>query len=137
MTVSQNSAAHAHSDHRHWKSDAECWLNDIQNWRMEHSAAIVQLQAALSRVNEHGQALDEHDDSVKSLVGGLEHHEKALAESLQDGSSASLDEVRGDQHTKQADLHCHQQDAHERIKKHHHQAMATVAMLTKALQEPV
>ncbi|WP_442510282.1 hypothetical protein SH528x_001894 [Novipirellula sp. SH528] len=135
MTISVNSAAQSHADHRHWKSDVECWSEDIQNWRMEHCAAIVQLQEAVKRINEHGKALDEHANAVASLETSLKAHEKNLAASLQNGSDAALDDRMNDQHAKQTELHLCQQNAHERMKKHHHQAIAKVAMLKHALEE--
>ncbi|WP_144058157.1 hypothetical protein [Novipirellula maiorica] len=134
MTISENSAAESHADHRHWKRDVECWNEDIQNWRMEHCAAIVQLQEAVDRINEHGKALDEHANAVASLETSLGAHEKNLAASLQIGSDAAIDDRMNDQHAKQSELHLCQQNAHERMKKYHHQAMAKVAMLKNALE---
>ncbi|QDT12718.1 hypothetical protein [Planctomycetes bacterium K23_9] len=137
MTISLKTAAESHADHRHWHSDVECWKDDIENWRAEHSTAVAQLQEALRQINEHGASLDQHADSVASLEGRLEYHEKNLAASLQNGSNTELDEMLSDQHAKQLDVHQRQHESHERIKKHHHTAMAQVAILKAALEAPM
>jgi chromosome segregation ATPase len=134
MNISVKSAAESHADHRHWHSDVECWKDDIENWRAEHSAAIVQLQQALEQINENRASLDQHADAVASLERGLEYHEKHLAASLQSGSETELDKILSDRHAMQAGLYQRQREAHERIKKHHHTAMAQVAILKAALE---
>ena len=137
MTVKTKSAAQSHADHRHWQSDVACWQDDIQNWRTEHANALVQLQETLQRIKEHGECLENHAKSLMALEEGLEHHEKSLAASLKDDAETVAGDPLNTQHTKQAELHQHQQDAHERIKKHHHTAMAQVAILKAALEAAV
>tara|TARA_R110002111_G_scaffold223541_1_gene285435 strand:- start:243 stop:767 length:525 start_codon:yes stop_codon:yes gene_type:complete len=135
MSSQLNTATQSHADHRHWQSDIACWNDDIENWRAEHSHAIIQLQEALSRINEHGQCLDEHAQSVAGLRDSLEYHEKHIAASLQKDTNTPIDDALNDHHKQESELHDKQRDAHERMKKHHHQAMAKVAMLAKALEE--
>ncbi|TWU46879.1 hypothetical protein [Rubripirellula reticaptiva] len=135
MSTKLETATQFHADHRHWQSDIACWNDDIESWRSEHSHAIVQLQAALRQINEHGQCVNDHADSIASLESGLEHHEKSLAADLQNESTAGLDKTQCEHHQREADLHARQRAAHERMKKHHHQAMAKVAMVASALEE--
>jgi hypothetical protein len=64
----------------------------------------------------------------------IDYHEKTLRESLRGGSDPALDDALVERHEEQSSAIAAQRDAHERIKKHHHTAMAQVAILKAAFE---
>ena len=81
----------------------------------------------------HEKTLNDHAESVKLIEASTESHEKNLAKSLRDGADSDLDDSLLGRHTENTSKFAKQREAHERIKKHHHLAMAHVATLNQAL----
>ena len=134
MTQKVISAPQLHADHRHWKNDISMWQDDIEQWRSQHATAQETLEQIASMIADHAKSLEEHADKLQALVNGLEYHEQILSESLRGGSDADLDDSLLERHEEQASTITNQRDAHERIKTHHHIAMAHVATLKAALE---
>ncbi|TWU43483.1 hypothetical protein Q31b_25240 [Novipirellula aureliae] len=134
MTTITSAIAQSHADHRYWQNDLDTWADDVANWKSEQSDALKELKKIADEIYEHGESLDEHNEKIATLASALHAHEKALAECLKSGIEGDMDADLNAHHEKQAVDHAHQREAHERIKKHHHQAMAQVAILRAAME---
>ncbi len=134
MNHKSESPAELHADHRLWQSELTTWQFDIQEWQSEHAAGREELKKIIELLRQHEKALSEHEDAVEAIGAGLEFHEKNLAASLRDRAHPCLDNVLLREHGEEADKFARQRAAHERIKKHHHIAMAHVASLKHALE---
>jgi hypothetical protein len=134
MNQKVESPAELHADHRTWQSDISMWNFDLEQWRSEHAAALKQLQEITELIQRHEKMLKEHEQSVEMIEAGLEFHEKNLAKSLQSGAESDVDDALVERHTEEAGKFAKQREAHERIKKHHHIAMAHVASLKRELE---
>ncbi|MGB7347236.1 MAG: hypothetical protein WBD20_23640 [Pirellulaceae bacterium] len=134
MTTSLKSVAQAHADHRYWQSDLDMWAEDVVYWKGEQADALQELQQIAAEIREHGKALDDHNEKIVTLGTGLHAHEKELAAFMQTGVEGGMHEEFGSYHDRHAADHAQQRQAHERIKKHHHRAMAQVAILKAAME---
>ena len=134
MNSSLKSLAQSHADHRYWQSELNMWVEDVANWKAEQSDALTELKQIEEEISEHGEALDEHNEKTILLGTGLHAHEKEIAECLKTGVVGEMHEEYCSYHDRQASEQARQRDAHERIKKHHHQVMAQIAMLKAALE---
>ncbi len=123
-----------HADHRHWKNDVSMWQDDIEQWRSQHTTALKTLEQVAAMIAEHGESVDEHAEKLEAIVNSLDYHEQVLSESLRGGSDPNLDDALLERHEEQAATLEKHRDAHERIKRHHHTAMAQVATLKAALE---
>jgi len=126
--------AELHADHRHWQSDISMWKFDIQEWRAEHANALKEVEKIAELIRLHEETLNDHADTVETIEASLEFHEKNLAASLQDHADSDLDDALLGGHVEESKKFDSQRKAHERIKKHHHVAMAQVAALKHALE---
>jgi len=126
--------ADLHADHRQWQSDISMWQFDIKEWRSEHATALEELAKITELIELHETTLNEHADSVGTIETAMEFHEKTLAASIHDHADSDLDDALLGGHAKEAEKIAKQREAHERIKKHHHIAMAHVASLKRALE---
>ncbi|QEG22480.1 hypothetical protein [Mariniblastus fucicola] len=134
MTQKVESPAELHADHRHWQSDISMWKFDIQEWRSEHESALEQIEQIAELIRLHQKALNDHADTVEAIEGGLEFHEQNLAASLRDHADSDLDDALLGGHAEESKKFESQRKAHERIKKHHHVAMAHVTALKHSLE---
>ncbi len=136
MNQKLESPAELHADHRVWKSDISMWNFDLKQWRTEQAAALKELQQITELIQSHEKTLTEHEESVEMIEAGLDFHEKNLAESLHSGgdSDSDLDDALVERHNEEASKLAKQREAHERIKKHHHVAMAQITSLKTELE---
>ena len=134
MNTSLKSVAQSHADHRYWQSELEMWREDVANWKHEQADALVELEQIANEIRENAKSLDEHDEKVIVLGTGLRAHEKELAELVKTGVETDMHDDFCSYHQRHSADHARQREAHERIKKHHHRAMAQVAMLKAAME---
>ncbi len=137
MTENMTCAIEMHSDHRHWNSELAMWKEDITNWRSEHAIALDLLLQAKTMITSHEACLDAHQEKMSEVSKAIQCHEKTLAASLRGGAESDRNNVLNDKHESHLQTMITQHDAHERIKKHHHTAMAKVELLLKALEAPM
>ena len=123
-----------HADHRHWKSEISMWREDIAYWRAEHETALECLKEITTIIRDHAEGLQQHEHKLTVIDNAVDYHEKMLKESLRGGSDPDLDDALAERHEEQTNAIATQREAHERIKKHHHVAMAQVAILKAALE---
>jgi chromosome segregation ATPase len=134
MVTSLKSIAESHADHRYWQSELDMWTVDIANWKSEQADALIELKRIADEIYEQGKCLDEHGKSIASLRSGLQAHEEALADLLETGVEGDVVQELSAHHSKHAANHAQRKEVHERIKKHHHRAMAQVAMLKATME---
>ena len=133
MTLKTESPAELHADHRNWKSNISMWRFDLEQWRSEHESALKQVEQIAEAIRQNESSLDEHADAIEAIEAGLGFHEKNLAASLQDHADSDLDDSLRSSHAESSRLFDSQREAHERLKKRHHIAVAQVAALQHAL----
>jgi hypothetical protein len=121
-----------HQDHKQWLSDNDMWRCDISVWQEEFKKAAADLKQIEAAVKEHEKALQVHAAAIRLREQELAAHEHALAEYERGETGAELI-VLAKAHDKEAAKHVQQRDAHERIKRHHHDVIAKVSLLNKAL----
>jgi len=121
-----------HRDHQKWLSDNGMWRCDISAWQQEFKSAAADLKAIESALKQHEQALQTHAAAIRLRERELDAHEHALAEYQRGETGAALMSVVKT-HQPEAAKHAQQNDAHERIKRHHHEVLAQVSLLRKAL----
>ncbi|MEX2113104.1 MAG: hypothetical protein WD845_07955 [Pirellulales bacterium] len=121
-----------HQDHKQWLSDNDMWRLDIANWQAELREAESSLQDIEAAIKDHTTALQTHAASVRMREQALRAHEHALAEYEQGETGAELIALV-EIHRREAADHLQQTDAHERIKRHHHQVIAHLRQVRKAL----
>jgi hypothetical protein len=123
-----------HQDHRQWLSDNDMWRCDISAWQEEFKTAAAELKQIESVIKEHEKALQVHAAAIRLRQQDLAAHEHVLAEYERGDTGAELiSQAKG--HEKEAAKHGQQRDAHERIKKHHHEVIAQLNVLRKTLAE--
>jgi hypothetical protein len=121
-----------HQDHKRWLSDNDMWRCDISAWQEEFKNAAAQLKEIEPAVKEHERALQTHAAAIRLRGQELSAHEHALAEyELGEIGTELIPLAKA--HEKEAAKHAQQQDAHERIKRNHHNVIAQVSLLKKAL----
>jgi DNA-nicking Smr family endonuclease len=121
-----------HQDHKKWLSDNDMWRCDISAWQEEFRQAAADLKEIETAVKEHEKALQTHAAAIRLREQELAAHEHALAEYERGETGAALIALVKT-HEKEAAKHAQQNDAHERIKRHHHEVIAHVSLLRKAL----
>lgn len=126
------SHATMHHDHRQWLSDNNMWRCDIANWQQEFKKAAADRKQIEAALKEHEQALQVHAASIRLREQDLAAHEHALAEYEQGEAGAQLISL-AQSHEKEARKHAQQRDAHERIKRHHHEVLAQINRLHKSI----
>jgi len=125
-----------HGDHRHWQNDIKMWREDVQEWQKEQAKLLADVEIALGANNT---ALNHHITSIGEHEGKIARHEHFIAEcerslGLQAGEvETGLTEA----HQKEAGAHVLLRQLHERIKRHHHRAMARLAIVRQALEREV
>jgi hypothetical protein len=135
MAKKIESPAELHADHRLWLSDISMWQFDLEQWRSEFSTTLDAMDQIAAMLREHKKNVDEHADIIETIEAALEFHEKNLAASLQGSSDSDFDDALVESHAIEAKKIAIQREAHERIKKQHHIAMACIAMVKSALFE--
>jgi hypothetical protein len=121
-----------HQDHKKWVSDNDMWRCDISAWQEEYKKAAADLKEIESALKEYEKALQTHAAAIRLRQQELGAHEHALAEYERGETGGELVGL-AKTHEKEAARHAQQHDAHERIKQHHHNVIAQLALLRKAL----
>lgn len=136
MKQNIESPAELHADHRLWKSELSMWRNDIELWIKEHAEALKELEHASELVRRHDEALARHLEALEKIENSLDYHEKNLAESLKGRSDerSNLEAALAERHAEQKEHFFRQRSTHDKIKMHHHIAMAQVASLLMVLR---
>jgi hypothetical protein len=124
-----------HTEHRDWETDVSLWKDELETWLKELSRASGDLRRAERALETHAQALDRHTLDLLAEEREVRRHERAMAQAA-GGGRGELALPPGD-HTAEAERHRKMGDAHERLKKYHHAILARLAVLIKALAEPV
>lgn len=125
-----------HHDHRQWLSDNDMWRCDIANWQQEFKKVAADLKQIEAALKEHEQALQVHAAAIRLREQELAAHEHALAEYERGETGAELISL-AQSHEKEARKHAQQCDAHERIKRHHHEVVAKVGLLHISMGKPL
>jgi hypothetical protein len=124
--------ASMHQDHKRWISDNEMLRCDISAWQEQIKQAIADLKEIETALMEHQKALQTHAAAIRLRELELGTHEHALAEYERGETGAELIGL-AKTHDKEAAKHAQQRDAHERIRRHHHNVIGQLSLLRKAL----
>src|SRR5579863_279022 len=125
-----------HADHRHWQNDIRMWRDDVREWQKEQARLLAEIEIALggnnSCLNRHSTLLSELDEKIL-------HHEHFIAECERSArpEPGDADDALTRAHQKEAGAHAALRELHERIKRHHHRAMARLAIVREALEREV
>jgi len=131
-------ATHAtmHHDHRQWVSDNDMWRCDIANWQQELKKAEIDFKQVEEAFKAHERALQTHAAAICLRQQELATHEHALAEYQRGNLGAGLVPL-GQSHDQEAGKHAQQSEAHERIKRHHHDLMCKMGHLRESANKPL
>jgi Skp family chaperone for outer membrane proteins len=121
-----------HQDHQKWIGENDMWRCDISAWQDEFKKAAANLKQIETALKEHEKALQTHAAAIRLREQDLAGHEHALAEYERGESGENLIAL-AKAHDNEAAKHSQQQDAHKRIKRHHHEVMAKLQALCKTL----
>jgi chromosome segregation ATPase len=119
---------------RQWDSVHSSWQADVERWQREHQSALAELEKLQAMIREHGKALEAHAQTVESHYQALREYGQAMAEYERQGSAAQIAETIAAKHRELGRQHHAQQDAHERIEKHHQTVMTRLANVEAALE---
>lgn len=116
------------AEHREWLKAHAQWRQDIERWQKENESAVAQLTKMQKVVRESGECLEEHSRSLLRFEDAVAAHEREIA-GQNAGRIDKLQDVAANRHQEQEGVFSQQQDAHERIKKHHEAVMAQLQAL--------
>ena len=134
MTTATTEAMHA--DHRVWAMSLSQWQDDLALWHQELIRAGEELRKAGAILDAHASGLDAHARLLRRETEEVEDHEHLMACVAR--HQADHDRVaQAGGHDAEATRYTRLRDAHERLKRYHHQLMAKVSVLAKAVAEPV
>lgn len=119
------------ADHQTWLAAHARWRQDIDRWQAEHEAAVTRLAEMQEIVRGHGECLEEHARAVCQAEEATTAHEREIAAFIA-GKSDRPQDLAANRHQEQEGVFGRQQDAHERIKKHHEAVMAQLQILETA-----
>jgi len=122
-----------HADHGHWQSQLSMWQVDLQAWHSEHKKALAELEQIVGLIEKHEEATKQHGQALTALSDEIKKREHQLAERYQKTPGADASEL-ADGHARHAKALEVVREAHERIKKHHHVAIARVFSLKASLE---
>ncbi len=90
------------------------------------------LGAEVSGLKEHAKTIHQHQEQVV-------HHEQLIAdlERSERPASSEIEARMADGHDREAQHHAQMRDAHERLKRFHHRAMAQLSVVLKSLNHEV
>lgn len=124
-----------HADHRQWQNQVSMWKLDLQAWQGEHKVALEELADVVEMIKLHQTASSAHEKDIAAFADAVKAHEHKLVDHLEKEKGGDVGEPAGalahEQAKKTAETLL---QAHERIKKHHHTAMAHVMSLKAALE---
>lgn len=119
------------ADHQTWLAAHAQWRRDVERWQAEHLAAVTRLAELQNMVRGHGECLEEHARAFRQAEEATTAHEREIAEFMS-GTGDKPQDVAANRHQEQEGVFSRQQDAHERIKKHHQTVMAQLQALETA-----
>jgi hypothetical protein len=119
------------ADHRTWLAAHAQWRKDIERWQAEHRSAVSRLVELQNFVGEHGQALDAHAQAFQQAENAIAAHEREIVKQRK-GANEKPQDIVANRHQQQEGAYDRQQDAHERIRKHHDAVMAQLQSLESA-----
>jgi len=125
-----------HQDHRQWVSDNDMWRCDIANWQQELKEAAIEVKKVEEAFKSHEQALQTHAAAIRLRQQELAAHEHALAE-YQRGNFGAAQIPLSQTHEQEAAKHAQQSEAHEGIKRHHHDMMCKLSHLRESANKPL
>lgn len=117
-----------HADHQHWLSEYTRWRAENARWQAEHEAAIARLLELQNVVRQHADCLNEHTKSFELIENAIAAHERELSKQRV-GTNQEPPDVMATRHQGETARFQRQQDAHERIKRHHEAVMAQLNAL--------
>lgn len=124
------------SDHAAWRECLTRWREDIDRWQAEHRQAIERLARMQDVISLHGECLTDHASAFTAMEQGITAHESLLA-AVPDGPPSRPEAKFAEDHLLHRDAMHRQQDAHERIGRHHEQVLACVQALEAATAAPL
>jgi hypothetical protein len=135
MTNSQHSDMHR--DHQYWLSDAAMWRDDVALWKDEYRKALADLDKVEAALRWLVETMENHEKGIGRHVDKISTHEHAVSEFEKGGKGDTVDMLTlAKAHKDESADHTQQREAHERLKRAHHFAMAhwhtLLAELTKA-----
>jgi hypothetical protein len=131
--VSKNEISFAtmQADHRDWNEARVQWRCKMQKWQQEHDAAVARLAELQKVIRAHGEALSEYSETLTEAEKTAAEHDRQMAK-YESGKSQEPQDVLANRHQEQAGLFAREQEAHERIRKHHEEVMAQLRRLEAA-----
>lgn len=123
-------------DHQTWLATHAQWRQDIDRWRAEHMLAAARLAEMQKTIREHGKCLEEHAKAFGKIEEAIAAHEREITKQFS-GSNEQPPDVVANRHQEQAGVFGRQQDAHNRIKKHHGGVMAQLSALEASAVAPM
>jgi len=121
-----------HHDHVLWNSDIEMWHQDVSIWKQELEALKNAMISIELTIENHEKSIDAHLMTIDEHRKRLAKHDLDLA-LISPGSRSDME--LADSHEDERGRHSIQKEAHERLKKYHHQTMVHVKSLKKALDD--
>lgn len=116
------------ADHALWKRRHAEWRRDIERWRVEHAAAVARLGDLQRIVRGHGEALADHARAAEQAEAAIRGHEQAIGRYLS-AEEVEAPDLLGNRHQQEARAFEQQQEAHERIRRHHTAVMEQLQTL--------
>ncbi|MFT5353464.1 MAG: hypothetical protein ACI9KE_000662 [Polyangiales bacterium] len=111
------------------------WNFDLLAWHAEHKMALAELAEVAKLIGQHQAASSTHEQDIAKFAHEIKGHEQKLAEHCEKNPGRGIGEPAGELgHSGTSETADTLRRAHERIKKHHHTAMAHVASLKAALE---
>ena len=120
----------------HWRSEIKMWRDDLEAWKNEQAKLFSDVEIALGA---NAAGLKDHVSSICQHEKHVIHHEHSIAESEPSANPPMrhVAPIFVDNHQKEARAHAAIREAHERIKRHHHRAMAKLAVVLQVLRSGV
>lgn len=123
-----------HTDHKQWTSKETLWEDEARIWLDEIDTALAEAKKLESTLCEHRKALEAHVETLHSMRQNRTPHERALAEFEEGGQGENLIAMAS-AHEHEAERHYQLYQVHERVKRHHHTAVAYWRLLFKSLSK--
>ena len=123
-----------HHEHRLWDSEIGAWRDDLRAFQHELSAAARELSQLEEAFKKHNMILQRHAASIRLDELEADAHEHALTEFEKGGEGQELIPLAR-KHLDEAARQDKQREAHEKLKRRHHEVMLRWRALWKALRK--
>jgi septal ring factor EnvC (AmiA/AmiB activator) len=124
-----------HAEHRLWESEISLWRDDLRAWQQELSKAQGEIKQLEKALEDHAHALRIHASTLRLQEQTIDGHEHELAQYEKGGEGEELFQMAR-QHSAEAGRHNEHRNAHEQLKRRHHNVIAHWSLLLRALREP-